>query len=61
VLFWVVTPCRLVGRYQGRSVYVFRVGPANSLKNKKSFVLRSRFSGTAYTGTQENRSDKMHR
>jgi hypothetical protein len=29
-------------------------------KNKKSSVLLSWFSGTPYTGTQQNRSDKMH-
>jgi hypothetical protein len=49
---------------KGRSVHVNRVGPANTLKNekkKKHFVLLSWFSGTPYAGTQQNRSDKMHR
>jgi hypothetical protein len=30
-------------------------------KNKRSSVLLSWFSDTPYTGTQQNRSDKMHR
>jgi hypothetical protein len=46
---------------QGRSVLVMRVnrvGPANTLKNSGNSCLISWFSG--YTGTQQNRSDKMH-
>jgi hypothetical protein len=46
---------------QGRSVHgsrVSRLSPANTMetKNKKSSVLRLWFSGTPYTGTQQNRS-----
>jgi hypothetical protein len=48
---------------QGRSVHVNCVSPANTLKNetlKKPSVLLSWFSGTPYTGTQQNRSDRVH-
>jgi hypothetical protein len=48
---------------QRRSIHVHRVSPANTFKNgeQKSSVLISCFSGTPYTGTQKNRSDKMLR
>jgi hypothetical protein len=63
LVFGVETPCGLVQLKQGRRVHVYHVSLANTWKNdsKKSSDLLSRFSGTPYTGTQQKRSDKMHR
>jgi hypothetical protein len=48
------------GLYQGWSVRVNRVSPANTFRNEKQEVLLSWFSGIPYTGTWQNRSHKMH-
>jgi hypothetical protein len=56
----------LISSHCGRSVHVNRVSHvilANALQNEKqkSCILLSWLSGTPCTGTQQNRSDKMHR
>jgi hypothetical protein len=45
---------------QGRTVHVKCVSSAKTFKERKKLLL-SWFSGTPYTETQQNRSDKMHR
>jgi hypothetical protein len=52
---------RLIGRGEASMVAVLARLTLIKTKNKKSSVLLSWFSGTPYTGTQQNRSDKMHR
>jgi hypothetical protein len=65
MLFSVWAPCRLVGaKTQKNNIIIIIltvVKTSNLTKSKKSSVLLSWFSGTPYTGTQQNRSDKVHR